>query len=115
MWWVAKGERITFRGWCTFEEWHKKCTLRDSKRIIKWFWRNTNSRTEKIVDCALLRKTEGNMLKKNENKRRMKKITSFWESKFVVLKKYYHSDHNEVDKMIRTNSRYNGGERDIEH
>lgn len=55
------------------------------------------------------------MLKKNENKRRMKKITSFWESKFVVLKKYYHSDHNEVDKMIRTNSRYNGGERDIEH
>lgn len=56
------------------------------------------------------------MCKKNgENTRRMKKITSFWDPKFTVLRKYYHSDHKEEDKMIRTNSRYNGDERNIEY
>jgi hypothetical protein len=42
-------------------------------------------------------------------------MTSFWDSKFVVLKIYNQSDHKEEDKMFRTNSGYNGGERNIEY
>lgn len=52
--------------------------------------------------------------KNSENKRRIMKITLFWDSKFVILKKY-HSDHNEEDKIIRKHGRYNRGERNIEY
>jgi len=43
------------------------------------------------------------------------KIISFWDSKFAILKKYYHSDHNEEDKIIRTHGRYNRGEINIDY